>query len=762
MLGRLLEMVRVRPPGCAAWRAPGMVLLQVLLLLGVLLSASSALAAQRNLTARFSLNAAGDITMAANINVHCNVAAAGCTDARNGIGNGINNGFTAANVDVDADATTYNSSRARLNLPVGATVAFAGLYWAGDSAAAVRNTVRLATPVNPAYSTITASVVDDSAIAGAGQEYQSFADVTGIVASAGAGTYTVANVTTTLAANAYAGWSLVVVYRLATDPTRNMVVFDGYRRVAGASSVDITLSGFTTPPFGTVTSKLGIVGYDGDRGSTEGAAGLQFGPTAATLSPVFNGLNPQTDVFNSTISTLGVNNADRNPNYLNTLGYDADIFTPNTQLPNGATTAVIRVSSSNETIDLGVVTLSTNIFVPNIKDNLTKSVVDVNGGLVVPGDVLEYTINFANTGNDPATRTVVVDAIPPNTTYLPNSISLVSVSGSLPAGSRTDVAGDDSAEFDAAGNRIVARVGRSATAVVGGQFNPGDGQQLKFRVTVNAGTPGDTVIDNFASVTYRALTVGTDLSDTSDADPALAGDQPARVVVASPDLLVSKTHTPGSFTQASNLPATPTFSILVSNSGTVPTFGTVTMTDLLPAGFSAQSLSGTGWTCVLGTVRCTRTDALAGGAAFPTITLTVSAANAGTFTNTVTTACACEGASKTGNNTGTDTVVVMPSVNLSITKTNAVGTVTAGQTTSYSITVSNTGPSDAAGAIVTDPVAPGLACTAVTCAVTSGAAVCPAAPISLAAFQAGLAIPSFPANSSLVFTLTCGVTATGE
>ena len=40
-----------------------------------------------------------------------------------------------------------------------------------------------------------------------------------------------------------------------------MVVYDGYRRVAGASSVDITLTGFTTPPFGTVTSKLGVVGF---------------------------------------------------------------------------------------------------------------------------------------------------------------------------------------------------------------------------------------------------------------------------------------------------------------------------------------------------------------------------------------------------------------------------------------------------------------------------------------------------------------------
>ncbi len=730
---------------------------------------ATAQAAQRNLAARFSLNAAGDITIASSVSVHCSTATgatglANCVDARNGVGNRTNNQHTMVNVDVDTDASTFNSSRAFLNVPVGATVAFAGLYWGADSALASRNTVRWTTPASAVYATITASVVDDSAATGAGQEYQAFANVTDLVASAGAGTYTVANIAASVNnINFYAGWSLVVVYRLASDPTRNMVVYDGYRRVAGAgSNVDITLTGFTTPPFGTVTSKLGVVAYDGDRGQNEGVAGLQFGTSTAALNPVSNGLNPQADIFNSSITNLNAQVTTRNPPYLNTLGYDADIFLPNTQLPNGATSAVVRVSSSGETIDLGVVTLSTNIFVPNIKDSFTKSVIDVNGGQVVPGDVLEYTINFANTGNDPATRTVVVDGLPPNTTYVPNSLSLSSTATGMPTGSRTDATGDDSAEFDSAGNRIVARVGRSATAVLGGQFNPGDGQQLKFRVQVNAGTPGDTVIDNFATVTYRALTVGTDLTDQSDADPVAAGDQPARVVVASPDLLARKTHTPTSFAQGSLLPSTPTFSIVVSNSGTVPSFGTVSVSDLLPAGFTALALSGPGWVCNLGSVSCTRSDVLAGGAAYPTITLAVSAATAGTFTNTVTTACACEGASKTANNLGTDTVVVNPSVNLSITKTNTVGTLTAGQTTSYTITVANSGPGNASGAVVSDPAAPGLVCTAVSCAVTGGAATCPTAPISLAAFQSGLPIPSFPAGSSLSFSLSCGVTATGQ
>ena len=726
-------------------------------------------AIQRAFAPRFSLNAAGDITIAANANTTCSQApgatgaGTNCTNAQTlGTLDRANNGHTIVNIDVDSDASTFNSSRAALEVPPGATVAFAGLYWGGFSTAATRNTVRLATPASGGlYTTQTASIVDDSSTSAAAQAaYQGFLDVTAIVASAGGGTYTVADIATTVAAvNSYSGWSLVVVYRLATEPTRNMVVYDGYQRVTGANSVDISLSGFTTPPFGTVTSKLGVIAYDGDKGSTEGTAGLRFGTSTAALNPVFNGLNPQTDVFNSTISTLGVNNNAREPNYPNTLGFDADIFTPNTQLPNGATTAVVRVSSSNETIDLGVVTLSTNIFVPNIKDSFVKNVVDINGGLVLPGDVLEYTISFGNSGNDPATRTVVVDVLPPNTTYVPNSIAYSSTSTGLPTGTRTDAIGDDTAEYDAGTNRITARVGRTATATLGGQLNPGDNQTVRYRVTVNALTPGDTVIDNFATVTFRASTVGTDQSDISDSDLTAPGDQPARVIVASPDLTIVKTHSPAAFVQQSVMPSTPTFSIVVTNGGVAPSFGTVTVMDLLPVGFTALSISGTGWTCVLATTTCTRTDVLPIGGNYPTLTLTVSTANSGTFTNSVTVACACEGASRTANNLGTDTVVVSPGALLTITKTNSVGTLTAGESTTYVIVVGNQGPSAADNSRLADPATPGLQCTSVTC--TSATATCPTAPIAIASLQAGLLVPSFPANSSLTFSVVCGVTATG-
>ncbi|MFD5430491.1 DUF11 domain-containing protein, partial [Streptomyces sp. NPDC127084] len=70
-----------------------------------------------------------------------------------------------------------------------------------------------------------------------------------------------------------------------------------------------------------------------------------------------------------------------------------------------------------------------------------------------------------------------------------------------------------------------------------------------------------------------------------------------------------------------------TYTLTVTNSGDGATDGTtVSLTDTLPAGLTAVSLSGTGWTCVLATLTCTRTDALDPGESYPPITLTVNVA----------------------------------------------------------------------------------------------------------------------------------------
>jgi uncharacterized repeat protein (TIGR01451 family) len=108
---------------------------------------------------------------------------------------------------------------------------------------------------------------------------------------------------------------------------------------------------------------------------------------------------------------------------------------------------------------------------------------------------------------------------------------------------------------------------------------------------------------------------------------------------------------------------------------------------------------------------------------------------------------------------------------LRVTKTNGTTTLVAGSTTNYTVTFSNFGPSAANGATVTDAFSAGLSCTTVTCMATTGSptlASCPSplvlnTPVASAAyFGAGLAIPTFPANSSVTLVVNCTVTATGQ
>ncbi len=107
-------------------------------------------------------------------------------------------------------------------------------------------------------------------------------------------------------------------------------------------------------------------------------------------------------------------------------------------------------------------------------------------------------------------------------------------------------------------------------------------------------------------------------------------------------------------------------------------------------------------------------------------------------------------------------LTVAQSADLAITKSDGINTVISGASTTYALTVTNNGPSAGDGAVLTDPAATGLSVTGVTCAVPTGSsAVCPSsAALTVTALQSGVAIPTLPSGSSLVFTVTATVTAT--
>jgi uncharacterized repeat protein (TIGR01451 family) len=180
-----------------------------------------------------------------------------------------------------------------------------------------------------------------------------------------------------------------------------------------------------------------------------------------------------------------------------------------------------------------------------------------------------------------------------------------------------------------------------------------------------------------------------------------------------PDLTIAKTHV-GNFTQGQ---VGATYSMTATNSGTAATSGTVTVVDSLPAGLTATAISGTGWSCVLGTLTCTRSDALAAGASYPVITLTVTVANnaPASVTNSVSVSGGNEPAYNNGNNTATNPTTINQLPDLTIAKTH-VGNFTQGQVgATYSITATNSGSAVTSGTVtVTDSLPAGLTATAIS------------------------------------------------
>ncbi len=492
----------------------------VLAAFALLLSTAAPVRAQivRSFTPRISANLSGDITLIGNTLMSCS-GNGQCPNGRNGTGGSINdNNYTMQYVDIDGDASTFSSSTADLALPPGATVTWAGLYWGGESANALRNTCRFGTPV-AAYTTITATQVDLTGT----NDYMGFRDVTALVQAGLNGTYRMANVYSTPgAADKHAGWSLVVLYRDATQSPRNLVVFDGFGAVSTTTNINMAVSGFLTPPAGAVNTRLGVVAFEGDLGYTGDA--FQLNGTSLT-----DARNPADNFFNSTISALGAHITTKNPNYINQLGFDIDLVSANGLLANNATTASIRLTSSNDVYYPGVVTFATDLYAPVFDaTNFTKTVVDLDGGSVRPGDLLEYTITMRNTGQDHATQCVMRDTLAANLTFEPGSLQIFSGPNT---GAKSDASGDDVMEYVPASRTVVARLGTGANTTAGGQIDINTTTSLRFRARVRAPAPTGTVVSNQGWLSFVGAQSGVAFASASDGNAALPGLQPTTVTV---------------------------------------------------------------------------------------------------------------------------------------------------------------------------------------------------------------------------------------
>ena len=266
--------------------------------------------------------------------------------------------------------------------------------------------------------------------------------------------------------------------------------------------------------------------------------------------------------------------------------------------------------------------------------------------------------------------------------------------------------------------------GNSPAAVVARDFNLDGVPDL---AVANNGSDNVSILSGVGAGTFNpAINAGTGDAPAGllagdfnrDGKPDLvsanSGDSTVSVLLDTcpiPDLTITKTHS-GTFAQGNT---GRTYTITVTNSGSLPTNGSVTVADTIPSGLIQTAIGGTGWTCILSTTTCTRNDALAAGSSYPVITLTVNVAGsaAASVTNNVTVSGG--GELNTVNSSASDVTTITPVTDLAMSSTH-IGSFTQGDTgRTYRLLASNIGGVATAGAAtVTDSLPAGLTATAIS------------------------------------------------
>lgn len=222
--------------------------------------------------------------------------------------------------------------------------------------------------------------------------------------------------------------------------------------------------------------------------------------------------------------------------------------------------------------------------------------------------------------------------------------------------------------------------------------------------------------------------------------------------IPSADLSVAKVDTPDPVTPGTNL----TYTITVTNAGPTDA-ASVTLSDNLPAGTTFVSLSSPGgWSCATpavgsgGMVSCSLDPFPVGNAVF-TLVVAVDPSVATEITN-LASAFSPTPDPEPKNEIGVATTAVATSADLSVTKVDNPDPVAAGTDLTYTITVTNAGPNNAANVLLTDTLPVGTTFQSLS---APGGWIC-STPAAGNSGPIDCAIPSFVPGSA-VFTLTVHV-----
>lgn len=338
--------------------------------------------------------------------------------------------------DVDSDATTFNSSTARLLdsaiiptalNPNPAKVKWAGLYWSGylhtydssdgtqtqytglSTATDIMNVINNHT-IKFRIGTNSYDITNHTVLGQArsyntsyqGWSYGCFADVTSLMQGADPrGTYGAANIPSMEGATSggtwdglgnSGAWSLVVIYEntSAGEKTRNATVFDGFIKVydidgnsnngaQSANDINIDLSGFKTPKNGNVDSTLSVFANEGDRY----IGGDQFkfkniDGDKANQDVTLASSSGNSNYFNSSITGVDT----RTPNLANNNGIDIHTDQLGTSgyniISTNQTKAQITLTTAQDTYFPVMVAFATELYMPKLCYDYTATIINPN------------------------------------------------------------------------------------------------------------------------------------------------------------------------------------------------------------------------------------------------------------------------------------------------------------------------------------------------------------------------------------------------
>jgi uncharacterized repeat protein (TIGR01451 family)/gliding motility-associated-like protein len=300
-----------------------------------------------------------------------------------------------------------------------------------------------------------------------------------------------------------------------------------------------------------------------------------------------------------------------------------------------------------------------------------------------------------------------------------------------------------------AGYTFVSSVPSAGTYVSGtglwtiGSITQGTSQTLAVTAIVKPDQAGN--YDNTATVSH---------SDQTDPTPSNNTAHVATIPVPVSDLSIVVTDSKATYTPGTSN----TYTVTVSNAGPSNVTGAI-INNTFPAGGTTATWatsSSTGATATnptgTGSIVNQTVNIPAGASIIYTYTINVPSSTTGTYSNTATVAVPAGWATDptSGNNTSTDNDTNNPVADLTITNTDGKATYTPGTGNTYTVVVTNAGPTDAVGATVTNPFPAGL--TGTWAAVFTGGAT------GTATGSGDIAqTVNIPSGGTITYTITASV-----